>query len=336
MNRDSYFTKNILRTTTTPNIPQAVLLILVCVGLWFSAYLGQRFTNEGAHTDVISQQVNTFFTPDSLLSNLIALAFTLLNTFLISQVNTRFTLIRNRTFLPVFLFLLMMSCWNGTHALHISHLLLILFIFMLFYLFSSQRNRNASEQAFMGTFLLSICSLSMQPLLFLIPVCWIGLGMFQSLSLRTFLASVFGAAAPWLLYIAIRLLLSGTDGLKDIIHLQPSFVLNISQFHIATLVYSGLMAVIMIIGLISMQSMSRSESIHTRSLLRFLILLFAAVLTLMLLYQQMMPAFLPVVALLYALLISYSFTLQQGLFTEIVYMVFLVINLAFVVSRYFI
>ena len=176
--------------------------------------------------------LNHLFCQNTFTSNIISLSFTLLNAFLISQINTRFTIIRSRTFLPIIVFVLLMSSWNETHITNDSHIVLTLIIFALFFLFSTSRNRKASEYSFMGSLFISVSSILINPLVFLIPVCWIGLILFQSFSLRTLLASIFGAVTPWLLFLSSKLIFAETLNWRQVVSLVPNLEISITNFFI--------------------------------------------------------------------------------------------------------
>jgi hypothetical protein len=323
-----------LKNIIAPSIPLAGLLVIACCGLWLSAFFGSRLALFPSQSSALIKGVQTIFIPNTLLSNLLSLTFTILNAFLLAQINNRFTIIRTRTFLPIVTFLILISTWNETHIVNGSHFALTLFILALFYFFSMSRNRNASEQAFMGSFLISASSILINPLIFLIPVCWIGFMMFQSFSLRTFLASVFGTLAPWILYLSVRYLLNPDFDFLQAFVVVPSIDLSFSAFALQDLIYSALTTIIMIICITGMYSLTHSDAIDTRNKLNFLVLLLISVSVLSFLYMNQFVSFLPIIALVYSLLISHPLTLKQNNFYGIIFLIFCFINIAYIISKY--
>ena len=323
-----------LKNIITPSIPLAALLVIICCGLWLSAFFGARLALFPGQSNALIKGVQTVFIPNTLLSNLLSLIFTILNAFLLAQINNRFTIIRTRTFLPIVTFLTLISTWNETHIVNGSHATLTLFILALFYFFSMSRNRNASEQAFMGSFLISTSSILINPLIFLIPVCWIGFMMFQSFSLRTFLASVFGTLAPWILYLSARYLINPDFDFLQAFAIIPTIDLSFSAFALQDLIYSALIMIIMIICLTGMYSLTHSDAIDTRNKLNFLVLLLISVSVLSFLYMNQFVSFLPIIALVYSLLISHPLTLKQNNFYGIIFLIFCFINIAYIISKY--
>ena len=325
-----------LKNFVVPSIPLAVILVGSCFMIWMSAYVGTRYTTDTTINTSLLQNLQSVFSPDSLLSNLICIALTLLNAFLVAQINNRFTIIRTRTFLPILIYLLLICTWNQTHMMIGSHLGLTLFIFALFYFFTMSRDRKASEQAFMGSLLISVSSILINPLIFIIPVCWIGFTMFQSLSLRTFLASIFGTIIPWILYTSVLYLIHPDFDFSTLINIYYSIDLSLSTFSPPEMIYTVSMGIILIISLIGMYSVSNSDAIKTRNKLNFLLFLFVSLIVISFIFSNQIKSFLPFIALVYALLISHPLTLKQNNFYGILFIIFCLINIAFVISKYFI
>ena len=323
-----------LKNIIVPSIPLAALLVIACCGLWMSAFWGARLAVSPDQSTTLVKELQTILVPNTLLSNIIGFAFTLLNAFLLAQINNRFTIIRTRTFLPILIFLILLSSWNDTHIVNGSHLSLTLFILSLYYFFSMARNRNASESAFMGSFLISVSSILINPLIFIIPVCWIGFMMFQSFSLRTFLSSIFGTLSPWILYLALRFILNPNFDFVHAFVINPSIDLSFSTWSLLNLIYGGLISLIIIISIAGLYSMTHGDAINTRNKLNFLVLLLFSLFVLSFIFINQYISFLPIIALVYALLISHPLTLKQNNFYGILFWVFCAINIAYVISKY--
>jgi len=324
-----------LKKFITPSIPLAVVLVIGCCGIWMLSFEGGHSAASNFQHNSVLEILQSVFSPKSLLLKLAGLLFTLLNVFLIAQINNRFTIIRTRTFLPIFIFLLLMGTWNQTHFMIGSQLSLTLFLIALFYFFNMTRDGKASEEAFMGTLLISLSSLIINQLIFLIPVCWIGFMIFQSFSLRTFLASVFGTLVPWIFYVGITYLVHDNINFASIFVLDFNLTLPISYFNLSEVIYAASITIIMIISLVGLFSISGSDAIHTRNKLNFLVFLQIALLVLSLIFRNQLFSFLPYFALVYSFLISYTLTLKLTNFYGVVFIIFCTLNLAFMVSKYF-
>jgi len=325
-----------LKNLVIPSIPLAVFLVASCFVIWMSAFVGERFSTYATLNTSLVDSLQSVFLPNSIYPNLVCISLTLLNAFLVAQINNRFTIIRTRTFLPILIFLILMSTWNQTHVMMGSLIGLSLFIFALFNFFTMSRDRKASEQAFMGSLLISTGSLLVNPLIFLIPVCWIGFMMFQSFSFRTFLASIFGVIIPWILYLSIQYSLVPEFDITKHINIYLNIDYTLSTYALSEIIYAVAIGIIMLLSIIGMYSITNSDAINTRNKLNFLFLLLISVIVLALLFRNQFASFLPFIALIYSILISHPLTLKQNNFYGILFVVFCLFNIVFVISKYFI
>ena len=325
-----------LKNLIIPSIPLAILLVGACIVVWLSAYVGTSYSTISTQHTSISEGLELIFSPNSLVSKLVCLAFTLLNAFLLAQINNRFTIIRTRTFMPILVFLLLSGTWSQTNMMIAAQISLSLFLFALFYFFSMVRDRKASEEAFMGSFLVSLSSLLINPLIFIIPVCWIGFMMFQSFSLRTFLASVFGMIAPWLIYLSVAYLIQPDLDITKLFSINVNSDLSISAFSIVEICYAASISIIGILSIVGMYTITGGDAINTRNKLNFLVFLLFSTLILSFIFRNQFISFLPLIALVYSMLISHPLTLKQNNFYGILFIIFCLLNVAFVISKYFI
>jgi len=323
-----------IKNFITPGIPLAILLVMSCFALWVITYFGGHFVTVSMQNNSVVVFLQSILIPNTILSGLTAISFTLLNAFLVAQLNNRFTLIRSRTFLPIFIFVLLLGVWNETHLVNGSHLALTIFIIALFFTFNMFHNRNASEEAFMGSFLISVSSLFINPLIFLIPVFWIGFIMLQSFSLRTLIASLLGTVTPWILTFSGQYLIYSKIDFASVFSIQMNLDFNLYTFTLVNSIYIASMAIILIICLAGMFSNYSRDAIHTRNKLNFIFLLLIAILILSIIFENQFSSFLPIIALLFSFLISHPFTLKQNNFFSIVFIIFCVLNISFVLIKF--
>ena len=227
-----------------------------------------------------------------------------------------------------------MSSMSETHLSNGSNLALTIVILSLFYLFRMARDRNASEQAFMGSFLISLSSIIINPLIFIIPVCWIGFIMFQSFSLRTFLASIFGTLAPWIIFVAGEAMLLGKIDVGNIFILKPVLEFNPATIPLQSAIYFGTLLAIFIICTVGMFSLSNNDAIHTRNKLNFMLLLIISLIMLAVIFRGQFSSFLPMIVMVFSLLVSHPLTLKQNNFYGIIFIIFGVINIAYIISKF--
>lgn len=324
-----------LKRIIVPSIPLAVLSLSACFALWMSGYIGSRFSTTADVYSPLSEMLQTVFKPHSLVSYLISFAFTFLNAFLLTHLNNRFTLIRTRTFLPILIFLLLMGSWNETHLVNGSHVALTLFILSLYSFLSIYRDTKASEEAFTGSLLIGVASILINPLILLIPICWIGFAVFQSLSLRTLLASIFGVLAPWILYVSIFYYFNPDANLFGLFQVHPALRIDFETIRWSAMIYFALLGIILFITIGGMFSNFHNDAIHTRIKLGFVLLLLITLLLISYLFRNQFALFLPFIALAYSIITAHSFTLRPTNFFGILFLVFCFLNILYTVSKYF-
>lgn len=322
-----------LKNIITPSIPLAIFSILACFSLWLFAY-AQTALNGNAvqHFTAITYQWD--FLNNIFISNLISIVFTLTNAFLITQLNNKFTIIRSRTFLPILIFVLLMCTWSDTHLANESDITVTLFLFSLFYLLDMYRNPVSVEQAFMGCVLIGISSIIINFMIVLLPIIWIGFAMFQSLSLRTFLASIFGILTPWIFYVSGAYFFNPELNFVNLFNFSYTTEFDLNLVSLRNLIYIGSLVTVFLICLFGLYSNSRADATHTRVKLNYLLLLIISISILSLVFIHQFVVFLPIIGLLYSMLVSHAFTLKQNDFYSIVFIVFCAINILFVFTKY--
>lgn len=322
-----------LKKIISPTLPTAIFLIVACLSLWLVADLsGQELkTVENYNGFINLMEFN--FERHLFFGSIITILITLVNAFLLAQLNSQYTLIRTRTFLPILTFMILMSAWNETHLLSLSHFALTLLIIALFFLLHIQKDNKSVEQAFMGSFAIGIASILINPLLFLIPFFWIAIVLFQSFSLRTFLASTFGILCPWILYIASYLYFHPNNSLEGVIQTDYSIGMDFISIPLPTIIYIAALAAVFLITIAGMYANSHGDAIQTRIRINALVILLFALIVLTFIFAQQAALFLPLVAFIYALLVSHTFSLKENTFFSTLFIIFCILNIAFVIYK---
>jgi len=322
-----------LRNYIVPSIPFALLLMAFIVALWFTdIFTPITFAYDFADKQPVNN-LNNYFASHKLMSNILSLLLTGFNAYLIGLLNNRFTIIRARSFLPVLFFIFLLSCWHDTHSLVFSHASLTLFILAIFVFFSAYHNNLATEQAFLSSLLIATASLIFEPLIFLIPILWIGFILFRSLSFRMLLATLIGVLTPWLIYITARTYLQFDFLISN--QIQSSFQIGLPVLNrpINEIIYLSGLFIIFIISIIGIYTEINNDSLKTRAYIHFIIILALAAFILSMLFMRFFYVFLPFVAMPFAILVSYPITLKKNNFYRILFIIFVLINLTYVASN---
>lgn len=321
-----------LKKIITPSLSLSTLLIVASIALWLVVFSTTVVDSPVELGSPLSKAVENIL-PAGLLTSITSLLLTLLNAFLIAQLNNRFTIIRNRTFIPVFVFLMLMSVAGQTHQLPGAHFALTLMLIALFVFFNMFRDKQASEQAFLGSLLIATGSLFIEPILLFLAVCWMGMIRFGSFSLRTFLASVFGGLVPWIFYFTIRYYFE--PDLLWINTLFTGFETGFTLFErpVNELIYLACMTLIIITGLVGLYSNLHGDSIQSRAKLNFLTIILIFSFAFSIVFVNCYAIFIPFTLMAYAVLIAHPLTLKPNGFYAILFIVLVIINLAYLASN---
>lgn len=117
---------------------------------------------------------------------------------LLIVLNNTFGIIRTRASFQTAVYLLLMTVLcTDLYTPRAGDVASVLFVVSLFFLFRSYRRAAAPSDLFAASACLGLGSLAVPQLLWLLPLYWIGAYSFQSLSARSFCASLVGWALPY-------------------------------------------------------------------------------------------------------------------------------------------
>lgn len=115
--------------------------------------------------------------------------------------NNTFGIIRMRASMQTSVFYLLIALCPSLHTLHAGSWAACSMLVALFFLFGSYQLRQPMSHHFYASLSIGIGSLILPQLTFYLPLFWIGAYLMQSLSLRSFIASLLGWAMPyWFLF----------------------------------------------------------------------------------------------------------------------------------------
>ena len=318
-----------LKPLISPKLVIKTLVIISLLAAWVIAY---PFITQEIAYEMLSSQINSIqkvLEYNKLISNIICLLLTLTNMLLIYLLNNKYTIIHTKTYLPVFIFFLLISVWYQTHYLVFTHLALTLFILSLHIFFNMYRNHYATEQAFLGTFILVTGSLILKPLILFVPICWYSFTLYNCFSLRTFLASLLGVLVPWGIYLSIIHIIQ-PDNLW-FANILESFKIDLSFFESFTVdfIYIATLLVFGGIFLAEMFVLMKKDLRQTRAILNIIFSFGLTAIIFSLFLHNQYQVFMPFAAFAFAILFSHPLTLKLSRFNAILFILFVVINIAY-------
>jgi hypothetical protein len=293
-------------------------IYVVFFGVWIGFYWLYDFPAE--MKGFAGTFAESFLPSKSLIASLITFAIVVLNSMIIAQMNNRFAIIRTRTFMPPFIYLLLSVCWLPAYGNYVAALGSMFVLLGLYLSLGMYKDKNV-EIAFLSFFFLALSSFLIHEFVILTLIFWIGFAILNSFSGRVFFASVFGFLAPWILFFAIHYyFFNQTFFIPQV----QEFVLNFSLFGVDALIlfiYVIILIFVLVVSLFQITANSRQDSIQTRNILNFFKLLIISLSLLLIFRNSGFISYLPLVAIVFSLITSYIFTLLKNTFNYIVFLV---------------
>lgn len=232
---------------------------------------------------------------------------------LLIVVNNVFAIIRTRASFQTAVYLLLMTVLcTDLYTPRAGDLASVLFIVFVFFLFRSYRNPSASGDLFLATASLSLGSLAVPQLLFLLPLCWIGAYMFQSLTLRTFFASLVGVCFPYWFLLGHAYWHGQMELFTAPFADLATFCPVGAGLDVRLLCLLGYLFVLFAVSAGRFFAKGYEDKIRTRCFLRFFILLAFCLFVYIVLQPRTGEAMLPLLAVCVSILAGHLFVLSHG------------------------
>ncbi|MDP2338578.1 MAG: DUF6427 family protein [Bacteroidota bacterium] len=203
------------------NQPYHFLLIpVIAAALWIRSLLNPVIFSfySGEDSMILYQPVNYWIGKSPLASSIVALIFIILLAFLILKLNVQYGFIRERTFLPSSLFILITSGLPDLHTMHPVYPATLFLILAMDRIFSSYDKEIIHSNAFDAGIFLAIGSLFYLNLIFFFPLLWIGFVILRSqVNWREYILTTLGFALPWTAALTYYLFTDQTDELLHIL-----------------------------------------------------------------------------------------------------------------------
>ena len=251
--------------------------------------------------------------------NFLLMAFT---GYLMIETNTTYSLIRTRTTLPTCFFGCLMSTFYFLHPFHASSVATPLCMISLFELFRSYESYEAQAITYNSFLFYSIGTWFFPPLFYLIPLWFLALISFRSLTVKSFTASLLGLFTPYWFLLAYSLFtddpLYWRTPFEEICQWPPISYELWSKPIIICMAFTTLQ---LIIGIVHYTKVAYQDKNKTRMLLSFLSFLGLCITGLILLQPQHLSAWMPLQLVITSFLTGHLFTLTTNRFTGIYFII---------------
>lgn len=247
-----------------------IVICLVCWATGYYASTGYPFPEGSGDISAWSRFLRLF--PSRLPAYVTGVLLMAGGGYLLYRLNYALVLIREKTFLPFLLFVLLSSTNPDFLPLRASSVVFFCMLLAVYQLFISYHDTSSTITAFKAALLIAVGSLLWAPVLWFLPLFWIGMYNFRCLAPKTFMGSVLGCAIVYWLVLGwavwktdFSVFTVSFDSLFsfDFIHLKERWTDWLS------LVYTVVLAVI---AYINVRTHEHEDSLRSRQFLSFLML----------------------------------------------------------------
>lgn len=251
--------------------------------------------------------------PGKALTYLIGGGLMLGGAFLLHRANYALVLIREKTFLPFFLYALLISTNPDFLPLKSTSFGVFCLVLAIYELFTSYHDPQSTSHAYNTTLILGVGSLLWVHILWFVPFFWWGMYNFRALNIRTFTASLLGLTTVY--WFVLGWCVWQQDYTPFTIPFAALFQVRLLAFEGAgwidwvEIVYVGLLAIAASLNIITHEY---EDNLRTRQFLAFLIALTLWTFGLFFLYEQSSEEFLEMVCMPVSILLAHFFTVVRG------------------------
>ena len=239
-------------------------------------------------------------------------AIQLATAFLLLYLTQTFVIIRSRTFLPAFFYLLFTGTIPDLYSSLSGSVSSVCILLCIFFLFTSYQQERSQGYSLNIALILTMGSFLWTPLLYFFPVFWLGMYQLQCLSLRSFIASLLGFVVVFLFAFTWSFH-QGTQSTffqenpnwQSLIQFQPLGFVLWEYFII------GFLKVLLFLSGGNIFVASISEKVKTVTALRFLYIIYVLAFILLLLQNEWKREWFSILCIPASLLVSHLFTLTD-------------------------
>lgn len=267
----------ILRFLKTNQAYHFITIPLFVLILWFRAYISPESFHFFAGEDQMLL-FHPFVALDEwspLVSNLLTIGLTLMLAFLILRMNSVYSFIRVRTFLPSNVFVLILSGLVTLHRLHPVYFGALFLLLAINRIFGAYEIKKPNSNAFDAGFLIGVGSLFYFNLLFYFPIVWIGFVLIRkNPEWRNFILPVLGLSIPWLYGFSYYFFADSLPELGQTIRQNFMTSNNFLEANLNFQIYLGALIFLTLLGSFFLISQLDEKKVSTRKYFQIFFVVF--------------------------------------------------------------
>ena len=234
--------------------------------------------------------------------------------FLLVWINNKYQIVKKRTFLPAALFMLFTASNPVLYDNIKGTVSALIMTICLAFAFKSYHKPNSQINSFNIALILTVGSaFCLRPLLFFIPLFWIGFRWFKSLNSRTFFASLLGVFTVYLFLFAWCIYRNDWDFFYDKIpHFREMISINWIKLQWYNWVVVAYIILLLLLPAVNIFVSGLSEKIRTTLFIEFLYLLAVTLFIFICLFDSMVDNVQPVIYLSIAFISGFYFAINES------------------------
>ncbi len=324
---EKYFIKKLI----APNQYSIIGMLALAVILFFSAFLQRRVVMSGTDTFFSIKLAEYLSQKSPVLIASIYTAIVLLIAFFIMKINEEHRFIRERTVVPSFIFLFLITFSEYDIKLNAGLIGSFFLLLALDSFFKLYRECNAQKTIFDTFFILSLGSFFHIHLLFLSAIFLLGITFAGYFHIRNLFAAIIGFVTPILLAVPL-ISIYGFDEFWNCTKDAMSMSYNIMQkWEFSRIFYSVFFFISLVISAVFFFMNNLRDDIKARRMQNFIFFLTLCICLLGLYQMKNFFTYYPLFLLCISLITGYYFTLSRSKYIRYMLIVFLLIPIVFTI-----
>ena len=184
-------------------LPQVIVMIILLTALmWIKSFFSDQaypFYFDSIKMPFYAS-ITSWLSSNILYGRILAFIVMLFTGFYLLQINSKHIIIKQRTYLPAFFYLVLISSFTPLHQINPAVFASLLIVFVLDHILAIYHKENVLDNLFRAGFYISIASLFYAPAILYFIALLLSVISIRSFNLREWFAPFFGLITPWLFY----------------------------------------------------------------------------------------------------------------------------------------
>ncbi len=256
-----------------------------------------------------------------LISKILALVLLIILSLWLSRLNTKFIIIGSRTYLPTFLYLIIVSAFMDLQQMNPAIITCFFLVFSLEIMFETFKQEGLALKFFLAAFLVSLASLFYARSAYFMLVVWTGLILLRSFKWREWIFTFIGFLLPYVFLFAYYYL-AGKDLYDNWVLIRGNLIPDHYQgtLNLYYLLFYGFLLLIILAASLNMLRINQGLKIYIRKFYRLSFWFFLFTVTVyFLLYSRSVEFILFFAIPVSFILANYLYKMRSRLAGEIIF-----------------